>query len=148
MKKFSITKSFLDKTKTGRPKILSAEILDQRLAWVEEDRRSTAPKLKSMVQEKFGVDVHERTIRRFLQQKGFFGGVCARKPLLREVNTQKRLAFAIEHVDKPLDFWKSVLFTDEKKFELVTSKRRIYSWKQKGDGKANYAKTTHKFRYT
>jgi transposase len=49
------------------------------------------------------------------------------------MNKAKRLAFALEHVNKPLDFWKSVLFTDEKKFELVNSKRRIYCWKQKGE---------------
>jgi hypothetical protein len=35
-----------------------------------------------------------------MRKKGYFGGVCARKPLLREINKAKRLAFAREHVDK------------------------------------------------
>jgi hypothetical protein len=86
-----------------------------------------------MVKENFDVDISERTIRTFMSNKGYFGGVCARKPLLSDRNKERRLAFALEHVDKPMEFWRSILFTDEKKFELFNSKRRIYCWKQKGE---------------
>jgi transposase len=133
MKKFKQTSKFCDKKKTGRPSKFTDEIKNQIVSWVEEDRRSTSTKLSSMIKEKFGVDINDRTIRNFLTGKGYFGGVCARKPLLREQNKAKRLAFALEHVDKPLEFWNSILFTDEKKFEMVNSKRRIYCWKVKGE---------------
>jgi transposase len=115
LKKFKTASSLLDKEKTGRPTKLPPDIADQIVLWIEQDRRNTAPKLKTMVQETFGVEVHERSIRRMLQKKGFFGGVCARKPLLREINKEKRLNFALEHVNKPMEFWQSILFTDEKK---------------------------------
>jgi transposase len=133
MKKFKQTSEFCDKKKTGRPSKFTDEIKNQIVSWIEEDRRTTSAKLTSLIREQFGVDVNERTIRTFLTGKGYFGGVCARKPLLREQNKAKRLAFALEHVDKPPEFWKSILFTDEKKFELVNSKRRIYCWKVKGE---------------
>jgi transposase len=133
LKSFKETSSFLDKQKQGRPKKMSEEIEQQVVAWIEEDRRNTTAKLRKLVQEHFGVIICESSIRNVLKKKGYFGGVCARKPLLREQNKAKRLAFAMEHVNKPIEFWKSILFTDEKKFELVNSKRRIYCWKKKGE---------------
>jgi transposase len=128
LKKLKQTQSFANKDKPGRPKKFSDEIGNQIVAWVEEDRRRSSPNIRTMVLEKFEVDVSERTIRDLLELKGFFGGVCARKPLRREMNKAKRLAFTLEHVDKLMEFWKSILFTDEKKIELVNSKRRIYCW--------------------
>jgi transposase len=133
MAKFQRTETFCDLKKTGRPSKFTEEIKSRILSWIEEDRRNTSTKLSILIKEQFGVDIGERTIRTFLKSKGYFGGVCARKPLLREQNKAKRLAFAREHVDKPLEFWRSVLFTDEKKFEMVNSKRRIYCWKLKGE---------------
>jgi transposase len=133
LKRFKETGCFNDKTRSGRNKKLTPEIEEQIVAWIEEDRRNSAPKLKALVLDKFNVDVNERSIGLLLKKLGYFGGVCARKPLFREINKAKRLAFALEHVDKPLEFWKSVLYTDEKKFELVNSKRRIYCWKKKGE---------------
>ena len=127
------TQTFCDKEKTGRPSKFTEEIKNQIISWVEEDRRSTSTKLSSSIKEKIDVEINERTIRTFLKGKGYFGGACARKPLLREQNKEKRLAFALEHVDKPLEWWRSILFTDEKKFEMVNSKRRIYCWKVKGE---------------
>ena len=83
---------------------------NQLLDWVEENRRRTARKLKSMVQETFGVEVHERTMKIFLQNKGFFSGVCARKLLSREMNKVhvKRIAFTREHENKSNELWQSV----------------------------------------
>ena len=49
-----------------------------------------------------------------------------KKKVLRQVNKQKRLKFAQEHVDWTIDPWKSVLWTDESKFELFGSHRRQY----------------------
>lgn len=37
----------------------------------------------------------------------------------------------MEHENKPPKFWQKVLFTDEKRNELVNSKRRIYCWGKK-----------------
>jgi transposase len=133
MNKLKVSNTYLDKEKTGRPRKITEEVGNQILSWIEEDRRNTSSKLSSLVKEKFSVDVGERAIRIFLTNKGYFGGVCARKPLLRDQNKANRLAFALKHVDKSPEFWKSVLFTDEKKFEIFNSKRRIYCWKQKGE---------------
>jgi hypothetical protein len=102
---------------------LNPEIEAQIVAWIEEDRRNSAPKLKAPVLDKFNVDVNERTIGLSLKKLGYFGGVCARKPLLRELNKAKRLAFAREHVDKPLEFWKSVLSSKPRE---VTSMRNMH----------------------
>ena len=62
------------------------------------------------------------------------GRFAVRKPLLRPANKRKRLKFAQEHVDWTIDQWKSVLWTDESKFELFGSHRRQY-FRRKGNGK-------------
>jgi hypothetical protein len=36
-----------------------------------------------------------------------------KKPFINERNRRKRLEFARAYVNKPIDFWKTVLFTDE-----------------------------------
>jgi transposase len=71
IKKLKEKGSFADKDKSGRPKKLTAEMENQLIAWVEEDRRTSSPKLKTLLLEQFGVDVNERTIRVVLKKKGF-----------------------------------------------------------------------------
>jgi transposase len=67
--KFRQTSSFLDKEKAGRPKKISPEIENQLVAWVESDRRNTSSKLKTLVQEQFGIDVNERNGQENLKKK-------------------------------------------------------------------------------
>ena len=45
----------------------------------------------------------------------------------------KRLKFAKEQVDKPLEFWKRVLWSDESKFDLFGHKRRQKVWAKTGE---------------
>ena len=50
-----------------------------------------------------------------------------RKPLLTRRHRSLRLAFARKYVNKPLDFWRSVLFTDETRIAIRcdTLKQRV-----------------------
>ena len=54
------------------------------------------------------------------------GRIAVRKPLLRPVNKEKRLKFAQEYGEWTIGQWKSVLWTDESKFERFGSHRRQY----------------------
>jgi hypothetical protein len=44
-----------------------------------------------------------------------------KKTFINERNRKKRLEFARAYVNKPIDFWKTVLFTDESKFNIFGS---------------------------
>ena len=68
-----------------------------------------------------------------LKNCGLRGRVACRKPLLRKANIQKRLRFAKEHVNWTLEDWKKVLFTDESKFDLFGTNRRIYVRRRKNE---------------
>ncbi|GFU17403.1 transposable element Tc1 transposase [Trichonephila clavipes] len=50
------------------------------------------------------------------------------KPYIREVNRKRRLEFTMKYKNKPMDFWKKVIFSDVSKFEIVTplSNRKIW----------------------
>lgn len=45
----------------------------------------------------------------------------------------KRLEFALKYIDKPLEFWKQVLWSDESKFELFGRKQRARVWTKPGE---------------
>lgn len=118
LKKFKLNGNFLDKQKPGRPRKITEQIELRLVSLVESNRKLTSALLSKTIQEEFDLSVSDQQIRKVLNKHGYVGGVCSRKPLLREANKVKRLAFARKHVNKPLTFWYKVLFTDEKKFEL------------------------------
>ncbi|XP_055622557.1 uncharacterized protein LOC129766118 [Toxorhynchites rutilus septentrionalis] len=74
-----------------------------------------------------------RTVRRCIQAKECHSKIAVRRPFTSQVNKAKRLKFAKEHVDKPLEYWKTVLWTDESKFELFNRKKRDRVWHKSGE---------------
>jgi transposase len=135
IKQFKTDGHFLPKPKSGRPKKVTAQHEAEIIRLVEEDRRRTAGEINFIMQQQDpSFKVHNDHIGRILRKNGYFGRVCSKKTLLRPPNMVKRLAFARKHVNKPLSFWRSVLFTDEKKVELFNTKRRQYCRRKKGEG--------------
>ena len=54
------------------------------------------------------------------------GQIATKKPLLQNTNKKKRLAWAKKHEQRTLDRWKSVLWTDEFKFQSFGSNRSVF----------------------
>ena len=59
------------------------------------------------------------TVQRRLRESGLHGQIAAKKPLLKDTN--KRLAWAKKHEQWTLGQWKSVLWSEESKFEIFGS---------------------------
>ena len=57
---------------------------------------------------------------------GLHGQIAAKKPLLKDTNKNKRLAWAKKHEQGTLDQWKSVLWSDESKLEIFGSNCRVF----------------------
>ena len=57
----------------------------------------------------------------FRGESGLHDQIAAKKPLLKDTNNMKRLAWAKKHEQWTLDQWKSVLWSDESKFEIFCS---------------------------
>lgn len=65
-----------------------------------------------------GVQISRTTIYRRLKKHGIRARVMARKDFLTPAQKELRLAFATEYGDKNEEWWKSVIFSDEKSFGL------------------------------
>lgn len=91
---------------------------------IKRNPKLTSVELCKMLSDFNGTDVNPITIRRTLKKNGYFSRVCRRKPLISEVNRKKRLHFAKAYKDKPLDYWKNVIFVDESKFSLFRNDKK------------------------
>jgi hypothetical protein len=65
-----------------------------------------------------GKHVSLQTIRNRFHESGYNGRAARTMPFINERNKRKRLEFARACVNKPVDFWKTVFFTDESKFSM------------------------------
>lgn len=85
------------------------------------------------IKDELNLNISTKTIRRRLHEHNFFNRVSVRKPMISKPNKKKRLDFAKKHVDKPISFWKNVIWSDESKFELVGKKKRRKIYRKVGE---------------
>ncbi|GFY56487.1 transposable element Tc1 transposase [Trichonephila inaurata madagascariensis] len=111
----------LNKSRCGRPRKLSDRDARAIVRKVKKNPKISAPKLADQIETSSGKKVHPETVRRILRSGGYNDRISSRKPFISSVNQQKRLDFASPHVDKEFDFWKTVVFTDESKFNVFRS---------------------------
>jgi hypothetical protein len=71
------------------------------------------------------------TVERRLRESGLCGQIAAKKPLLKDTNN-KRLVWAKKHKQWTLDWWKSVIWSDES-FEIFHSNRRVFVRRRVGE---------------
>ena len=77
-------------------------------------------------------DISTSTVQRRLCESGLHGRIAAKKPQLKDTN-KKRLAWAKKHEQWTLDQWKSVLWSDEPKFEIFGSNRHVFVRRRVGE---------------
>lgn len=65
-----------------------------------------------------------------MRSHDFHGRVPLKKPFINEKNQISRLNFAKTHISKDLNFWKTVIFSDESKFNIFGSDGRSYVWRK------------------
>ena len=115
-----------DRKRSGRPKA-TTESEDKFLRVNSlRDRRLTGQQLQAQLNTGRSKQVSVSTVKRRLRAAGLTGRVAVRKPLLRWQNKKKRLAWAMKHRQWTTEDWKKVLWTDESKFEIFGSSRRVF----------------------
>jgi len=100
---------------------------------VTKNRKITAEEIKQDLNLR-DINISVTTIRCRIRENGFFGGIARKRPAISPSNAAKRLAFAKKYIQMPAFFWKKIIWSDESKFELVNSKRRVRVWKVIGEG--------------
>ena len=73
------------------------------------------------------------TVQRRQRESCLHGRFAAKKPLLKDTNKKKRLTWAKKHKQWTLDRWKSVLWSDEYKFEMFCSDLFVFVRRRVGE---------------
>ena len=81
-----------------------------------------------MLQSSSNTHISTSTVQRRLRESDLHGQIVAKKPQLKDINNKKRLAWAKKHKQWTSDQWKSVLWSDEAKFEIFGSKHCVCEW--------------------
>ena len=122
---------------SGRPKILAEE--DKRFILNEIDKnpkislRKVAKKL-SLSNEKI---VSINTIRSALHNNGIECHSPIKKPFLRPIHIEKRFDICGRILKMPERIAKTIIFSDESKFNLFYSDGQQYVWRNKNSGLEN-----------
>lgn len=133
IKKKEETGSVVNRKRSGRPRITSVTEGRRVATTSKRNRLLTAPEITNILNNSREVPVSTTTVKRRLMEAGLGGRVAARKSLLRPQNKKKRLDWAKQHEKWTVDEWKRVLWTDESKFEIFGSKRRVFVRRKVGE---------------
>jgi len=120
-KTFCETGEIKDKPKSGRPRKASSK--DTRLLCRISTANPHFTAKQVYAESNLGLDVTMRTIRSYLNQGGLFGRIAARKQLLNKGHIRKRILWCKQYSAFSDADWKKVIFSDESKVELVSSRR-------------------------
>ncbi|GFV78017.1 transposable element Tc1 transposase [Trichonephila clavipes] len=70
------------------------------------------------------------TARKILKKAGYHSRVVRRKPYISMTSWLKRIAFEKDHIHKPHEFWRTVIFSDEDKFCIFGIKGCKLVWRK------------------
>lgn len=129
---FKINKTVKAKKRPGRPRALSGSEIRNIVMCVKKNPKSNAAEIAEEKKQN-NLKVSAQTIRRYLNENGLYARTPRIKPLISKINKQKRLSFAKEHLNKSIEFWNNVLFSDESKFCVCNSTRQRKIWRRKGE---------------
>src|SRR5581483_11071071 len=94
-----------------------------------KNRRISAEIIQKDFIESSGKEVSKSTIRRTLYEMGYHSRTALRKPHVSEPNRIIRLNWACERCFWSLNSWKKVVWSDESRFTLFQSDKKIHVWR-------------------
>jgi len=116
--------------RSGRPRVLSKTDKRFIIRQIKIDPKTSAPKITAALENR-GVHVAISTVRNVCHKNGYHGRVVRKKFWINETNRKKRLEFAKQHLNKSQEYWNTVLFSDESKFNIFNSDGRRTVWRKK-----------------
>lgn len=104
------------KVGSGRPRITDARTDRHILITAKANRRCTIEEIMELA----GVShLSKQTVINRITETGEFGIYrLSRKPFISAKNLKARLKFANEHVNKPMEYWLKVFWSDESPFAI------------------------------
>lgn len=132
IKRFSVTGTTANKLRSGRPSKVTDRLRTSIVRQIKVNPTISATKIAANVTGTLGVELCAQTVRNVLNASGYHGRTARKKPLISKANKTKRMNFATIHSNKPESYWNKVIWSDESKFELFSSKRKVTVWRKKG----------------
>ncbi|GBM33301.1 hypothetical protein AVEN_101633-2 [Araneus ventricosus] len=123
------TKS-VEKRRTGRPRRFTEHEERWIVRKITYNPKTGAVKLTLKAQQRFNKSANSETVRNILRKYNFHGRVARRKPFLSKAHRRARLEFAKSCIKKPPEFWNSVLFVDESKYNFFESDGKQMVWRK------------------
>lgn len=124
------TSSLLIAPGRGRRKIIDARLGRMIDRMVKLEPKTSAVEIAKTVKEYENVTLSAQTVRNFLHCNQYKACVPRKKPFISKKNVKQRLDYAKKYVQKPDEFWKTVIFTDESKFNIFGSDGRRFVWRK------------------
>lgn len=115
--KFRSTGKISVDNRGGRPRSTTSREDSMIVRCIKKDPSKSSFKVQTDLQ----LSVSDRTIRRRAVEAGLFSRRPAKKPLISLRNQKKRLLFAQSHIGWNVQKWRTVLFSDESKFNIFGS---------------------------
>ena len=105
--------------RTGRPEILSPSDTRVLMRLALQNRFSSIKEISAtFCQYRPSLQISDETIRRILISKGLKSYKLMKKPHLTKQMKAKRLDWCLKMKDKPIEFWRKVIFSDEAYIEI------------------------------
>lgn len=130
VQKYERTGSTQNEPRTGRPKILTARERRTIIREATAKPFSSAQTLANHIASTSSKSVCAQTVRNVLHSAEIYGRTARKKPYLSAVNREKRLGFAKLYVNKSINFWRRVIFSDESKFNIFGSDGKKFVWRK------------------
>jgi len=99
-----------DSPRSGRPTKQTAEKVAEIEGKVTKDRFGREKSAEYLSRE---VEISSSTVQRILKRQGYSKTKPTRKPGLTAAQKQARLAWCLQHKDKPDSWWHNIIWTDE-----------------------------------
>ncbi|GFX68809.1 putative transposase rhodnius neglectus [Trichonephila clavipes] len=114
------TSSVENKAKPGGPSKLTSRAKRMIVRSATNKPMTSAQNIANELLSSYNVSVPAQTVRNVLHITGLKARTPRKKPYISEVNRKRRLEFALKYKNKPMDFWKKIIISDESKFEIFT----------------------------
>ena len=82
--------------------------------------------VKVEIEDEQGISLHVDTIRKRVHE---LGRVARKKSFVNKIIRGKRAKFSKEMLERPVEFWKNLVWSDESKFNLFSSDDKMMIWR-------------------
>jgi transposase len=115
---------------SGRPSLLVPSVLKEIGTIHQESPKASAPEIRKVLQEKTNTLLAAETVRTGLKKLGVFAYSPLKRPVLTKNHKLSRFGLCTKWSYQPKEFWQSVIFSDECKFNLITSDGCVKVWRE------------------